>query len=137
MQTEIEKIDLLLDNEFIRVELENNIIIGTFKVDTIDLNTAEKLVKFRLSVTGGKLYPTIANIISVKNVSKPARDFFASEKGCEGISASALLIDSPLGSMIGNFYISINKPLRPVRIFTNESKAKMWLSQYLAKDSLC
>ncbi|MES2590780.1 MAG: hypothetical protein V4608_02760 [Bacteroidota bacterium] len=130
MEKRIKKVALLLDNEFIRFELENNIIIGTFKVDTIDLNLAQKLVEYRISVISGESYPTIANIASVKNVSKPARDFFASEKGCEGITATALLIDSPLGRMIGNFYISINKPLRPVKIFTNQEKAKLWLVKY-------
>lgn len=53
----------------------------------------------------------------------------ASEAGCRGVIAAAVLIDSPLGSMIGNFFISISRPLRPTKIFTDEVEAKKWLNK--------
>lgn len=70
----------------------------------------------------------------LKNITKPARDFLASEKNCEGIIAGAFLINSSLGRIIGNFIIHINIPLIPTKIFTNEIKAKKWLSKYVKKD---
>jgi hypothetical protein len=121
----------LIENEDLAIELEDGIIIGIFKPEHIDIEIAKKLVKYRIQATAGKHFPTIVNIKSVKSSTKEARDFFASEKGCEGIIATALIIDSPLGSMIGNFYINISRPLRPVRLFTDEAKAKKWLNQFI------
>ena len=54
----------------------------------------------------------------------------ASEEGCEGVVAAAILIDSSIGSMIGNFFIRISKPLRPTKIFTDEVLAMKWLQQF-------
>lgn len=123
----------LFDDAYVTIESEKGIVIGIFKTDFVDIKVAEHLVNKRVEITNNKSCALLADIKRVKNVTKEARDFFASEKGCVGIIATALLIDSPLGSMIGNFYINISRPLRPVKIFVDESKAKKWLDQYLER----
>jgi hypothetical protein len=126
-------IKVLFENKELTIELENEIIVGIFKSEHIDLETAQRLAEYRIEATEGKLYPTIVNIKAVKSSTKAARDFFASEQGCKGIVAVAMIIDSPLGSMIGNFFVSISRPLVPTKIFTNEDDAKKWLVQYVKK----
>ncbi|MES2285296.1 MAG: hypothetical protein V4547_06365 [Bacteroidota bacterium] len=125
---------ILLDNNEITLELEGGIVTAKFKVKHFDLQTVQRLVEDRKKVTKGIIYPVIANVVSVKSSTKAARDFFASETGCEGISATAVIINSPVGSIIGNFYILINKPLRPVKLFTDKLKAKKWLVQFVEED---
>lgn len=122
---------VLFDNHEVILELENGIMLATFKVENLDLETTQKLVELRKKATNGKERPLIANIISVKSATKEARDFFASEKGCEGINATAIIVNSSIGTMIGNFYIVINKPLRPTKLFTDIIEAKKWLAQYV------
>lgn len=124
---------ILLDNNEITLELEGGIVTAKFKVTHFDLETVERLVEERKKVFKGLIYPIIANVVSIKSSTKEARDFFASETGCVGINATAVLINSPVGSIIGNFYIRINKPLRPVKLFTNKLKAKKWLVQFVEK----
>lgn len=129
--TSINMKTLLYDDDFITLGLEgDNIPIGTFKVETLDIKIARHVVAKRLDTTNYKQCITIADVRSIKKITKEARDFMASEQGCEGIIATAIIIDSPLGMMLANFYISINKPLRPVKLFTNIAKAKKWLSQF-------
>ncbi|MES2590779.1 MAG: hypothetical protein V4608_02755 [Bacteroidota bacterium] len=128
--------NILLENEEVTIELENGIVIAKWKSTSVDLDIAQQAVKYRLEATNYKSYPILSNIRAIKNISKPARDFLATEKGCEGITAAAVLIDSPLGSMIGNFFISISRPLRPTKIFTDEADAKKWLTQYVEKNSI-
>lgn len=125
---------VLLENEEMTLELEKGIMIVTIKLSSLDLKTTQKLVEDRVKEMDGKLYPLIANIRRVKYSTKKARDFFASEKGCEGIIAAALLVDSTLGSMIGNFFVNISKPLVPTKTFSNEIDAKKWLTQFVKKD---
>ncbi len=122
--------NLILDNELVSIEIENNIIFTTLKVNSVDLDIAKKAVDYRLNVVKDKRYLLVSDIRIVKNSTKQARDFLASEAGCEGVIAAAVIIDSSVGSMIGNFFISISKPLVPTKIFTNENDAKKWLAQY-------
>jgi hypothetical protein len=125
---------ILLDNNEITLELEDGIVNAIFKVEHFDLQLVQQLVEDRKKAFDGLLYPVIANVISVKSSTKAARDFFASEKGCEGIIAAAVIINSPVGSMIGNFYLRISRPLRPSKLFTDETEAKKWLAQFVKKD---
>lgn len=123
--------NVLFANNEVTIEFENGIVIGTFKVEFCDLETVRRIVEYRLNATERKSYPLIGNIVSIKKITKEARDFLASKEGCEGITVFAILINSPIGSMIGNFWLRINKPLVPTRIFTNEEEAKKWLKQYI------
>lgn len=125
---------ILLDNFEITLELEDGIVIAKFKAQHFDLQTVQELVKDRKKVFNGIIYPIIANVTSLKSSTKAARDFFASEAGCEGINAAAVIINSPVGSIIGNFYIRISRPLRPTKLFTDVTQAKKWLAQFVRKD---
>ena len=109
-------------------------MIATFKLQSLYLETTKRLVEYRKTACKGNVYPLLANILAVKNATKDARDYFASEKGCEGISAAGIIIGSSLGSMIGNFYSRVSRPLRPTRLFTDEADAKKWLAKYIQGD---
>lgn len=123
--------EILLENSEVTIELENGILIATWRNPSVDLNVAKQAVKYRLECTNYNSYPLLSNIKSINNITKEARDFLASEKGCEGVTVAAILINSSIGSMIGNFWISINKPLRQTKIFTNEEEALKWLKQFV------
>ncbi len=49
--------------------------------------------------------------------------------------ASAMLVGSPLSQMIGNFFINLNKPLSPCRLFTSEAAAVGWLKTFQPRPS--
>ncbi|MFY9310752.1 MAG: hypothetical protein WAQ28_17025 [Bacteroidia bacterium] len=122
---------LLLDNEYGRIELENeSIIIATWKANILDLNTVQNAVSTRLEVVDGKSYPFLINIGSIKDSTKEARDFLASSEGTEGIIAGALLVTSTLENIMASIYIQFNKPIVPTKIFKDRAKAIEWLSKY-------
>ncbi len=125
---------VLLENDEVRIELEDEILFAIWKSTSVDLKIAQQAVTYRLEATNFVAYPMIIDIKSIKSISKSSRDFLASEKGSEGIIAAAFLIDSSLGRVLGNFFIQINKPLKPTKIFTDEIKAKKWLAQYAYKE---
>ena len=39
--------------------------------------------------------------------------------------------DCPLGRMMGNFFINVNKPKAPTRLFDDEAPALAWLKEFL------
>ena len=64
------------------------------------------------------------------SVSREARDFAAQSQN-EGAIASGMIITSTANKLIGNFYINVNKPNIPTRLFSSEEKALEWLSGFL------
>jgi hypothetical protein len=71
----------------------------------------------------------LVDYCSVSETSKDARDYFTTQSASEGLSAMAILIDSPVGKMLGSFFIAIYKTSYPVRIFTKKDKALNWLKK--------
>ena len=122
-----------LENEHAKFVIEEGILNGSFKCKLVDLDRAKKITATRVELQNGISYPIISNIKFVKNSTKQARDFLASEVGCERVIAAAILSDSPIGNMIGNFFINVSKPLRPTKIFTKEAEAKKWMAQYVTE----
>jgi len=62
---------------------------------------------------------------------REARRYFAGEETAKVESAAALLIESPLSKAIGNFFMGLNKPIVPTRLFTSEAEALAWLKGFV------
>jgi hypothetical protein len=56
------------------------------------------------------------------------REFYAQHS--PRLKANAMLVGSVLSEMIGNFFINLNKPDAPTKLFTNESDAVNWLLSF-------
>jgi hypothetical protein len=69
------------------------------------------------------------------SVSREARAFAAQSKN-DGCTACAFLITSTANKLIGNFYINVNKPITPTKIFSTEEKAIEWLESFLYKTEI-
>jgi len=69
------------------------------------------------------------------SISKEARAFAAQHKN-DGSTASAFIITSTANKLIGNFYINVNKPNIPTKIFSSEEKAIEWLESFLYKTEM-
>ena len=81
-------------------------------------------------LTKGEKAPILVDMRDALSTTNEARKCYGNE-GYAVISACAMLIDSPLSKILSNFYLGINKPRYPFRVFTNKQKAIEWLKQYL------
>jgi len=66
------------------------------------------------------------------SVSRQAREYLASDEAIAGLLAVALLVGSPVTRTIGAFFLAIQKPGVPARLFTDEGGAIAWLRGFLA-----
>ena len=66
----------------------------------------------------------------VSEISKDARDYFANERTASIQRATALYITSSIGKVIGNFFMGLNKPITPTKLFTDKEEAIKWLQTY-------
>lgn len=127
-----EKNPNIRSTEHLELFVEGGILHCIYKeVDMVDLEYAQACVSERLAFIGGKAYPSLFDITRIKQSTKEARDFMANE-GNDLVSASAILIGSPMLKMTANFYIMVNKPKNPTRMFTDRKSALEWLSQFSA-----
>ncbi|MCH7769443.1 MAG: STAS/SEC14 domain-containing protein [Bacteroidetes bacterium] len=72
----------------------------------------------------------IIDMTAVFEISKEARDYFANERTASIQRATALLIGSAVSRTIGNFFLGLNKPITPTKLFTDPQEAIKWLRTF-------
>jgi hypothetical protein len=122
--------ELLYNTDVVEGYLEDGIFVAVFKVRKFDIEAAKITVKKRLEASHGVSYPLLIDARNVQSITKEARDYFASDEGVSLLLASALILDSVLGKFLGNFFLQINKPKTPLKLFIDEKEAMKWLQQF-------
>ena len=119
------------ENDFALFWIDKGIIFFEYKQDIIiDLEAAKKIVEDRIKCQQGKAYPAFADCRGLKEINRDGREYLA-KQGSNLIKACALLSSSVVHRTIGNFYLSINKPAIPTKLFNEENHALAWLQQFV------
>jgi hypothetical protein len=113
----------LEDDGIVRVKVKPNI--------HITLQDAQVAMRAISEVCGGKTRPALVDMRGLVGMDREARLFFAGEETAKVEAAAALIIESPLSKAIGNFFMGLNKPIFPTRLFTSETEALAWLKGFL------
>ena len=66
----------------------------------------------------------------LREQTREARAYFASDEVARRVRAVALWVDSPVSRMIGNFFLGVGVQRTPSKIFTSEADAVSWLVRY-------
>ncbi len=96
----------------------------------VTLEEARKVVAKMKEMNGGLARPTLVDIRSIRSISREARAFFAGVENAEVQKAAALIVSSSISRIVGNFFIGLNKPIVPTKLFTSEVDALNWLKDY-------
>ena len=117
---EIRAATVSLDDGILRVQLREHV--------NYSLQDAKETVAAERALTGpvGKT-PVLVDMRDIDSSDADARKYFASPDVVSGNSAIALVVDSSLSKVIGNFFIGIDKPACPTKLFTSENDAADWL----------
>ncbi|GAC1387155.1 MAG: hypothetical protein NVSMB45_16850 [Ginsengibacter sp.] len=114
------------------LKINEGILIGTYKKGLrINLIMAKEIVQNRLIFTKNKTLPALIYNQGVISMDREAREYLSSAEGIRGLKAAAIILDSPFGSFLGNFFLSVNKTKLPVKIFSSSNRAVKWLKQYM------
>jgi len=79
----------------------------------------------------GKKFPLLVDIRKIKSISDDARAHFTLKGRESVVNAYAMVLSSSLSRMIGNFFLTFEKPAVPVKLFNHEDKALAWLKQFI------
>lgn len=97
----------------------------------VELEQARENTTAVSSLYHGTKFPLMIDSRGIKSMTKDARNQFSTKGRETYATAFAIVIDSPLSRVIGNFFIGINKPAVPTRLFDNERDAEIWLKKII------
>jgi hypothetical protein len=127
---EKDMIESAVENENIKVWIDGNIMFSVYKTESVNVNQAHAMIQTRLALCAGKAYPFLADVSKLKSIDRAAREAFSHGEGIRLMPACALIVNSPVNKVLGNFFMAVNKPNIPTRLFTSIDDAKAWLKQF-------
>ncbi len=112
---------------------ENDIVYGVLFADIKTQELAKENIDAQERIRDNlnkKKTRVLIDMTAVSEITKEARDYFANERTASIQRATSLLISSPVSRIIGNFFMGLNKPISPTRLFTEPQKAIKWLQTF-------
>ncbi|HAA00756.1 MAG TPA: hypothetical protein DEP18_01545 [Flavobacteriales bacterium] len=105
-----------------------NYVLEDMHIEPEDLDLCKS---DNLALMGDELYTVLVVSGSGSTISAEARKKVASPEYRMNTVAKAFLVENLAHRIIGNFYMTFNKPAIPTRLFTDREKALEWLRQEL------
>ncbi|MBK7182614.1 MAG: hypothetical protein IPH89_06600 [Bacteroidetes bacterium] len=108
-----------------------NIIKIVFRDEhDFSLLDAKELLEDLKIICHEKPFPILKIPGQYSSIDNDARKFISSTEGMKCSSAEALVTTYLPHRIIGNFYMTVNKPVKPTAFFEDEEKAINWLKQF-------
>ena len=100
---------------------ENNIVWGELDATPQTLKTAKENIDAQERIRDAvnrKKTRVLIDMRQTTKIGREAREYYAGERTASIQTATALLISSAVSVVIANFFMGLNKPLSPTRLFT-------------------
>ncbi len=81
-------------------------------------------------MSGPEKVPILVDLNLVKSVCRESRMYYAGTEAEKIFKVAALLVGTQMSRVLGNFFIGLNKPVVPVKLFTSEKEALKWLKGF-------
>ncbi len=97
----------------------------------VDLEAAQEIWDAHEALLGSQDKISFVDIRGINKASREARELLGAQSQKKQPLAIALLIGSPISRVIGNFFLGLNRPPCPTKLFTSESEALAWLKGFV------
>lgn len=97
----------------------------------VDVKHVMEIVNILKEFGNGKKFPLLILTAEYTLPTHEARAYIATPESDPYASAEAYVIQSFSQKLVGNVYLSLNKPARPTKMFNSEEKAIEWLKTFL------
>lgn len=99
--------------------------------NTLQLVDARQMVTAFAEVGGGKKYPLLFIAGDFALASPDARKYASGIEANQYTLASVFVVKNSIQKIMGNAYITFNKPITPTKIMTSQEAAITWLKNFL------
>ena len=103
--------------------------VNIFKDTKVEVADAKEMVRQEGELSGGVKLPTLHIMGKYVVIGEGVREYSA-KSGTKFTSAEAYVLTSLAHRILGNFYLKVNKPAVPTRLFNNEGSAVQWLNKF-------
>jgi hypothetical protein len=117
------------EDQFAQYWMEDDIIFMRYLVRDLDMPAARKTVHKRIDLFNGH-YPVIVDISGVRNVPREVRQYLSNQDAQANLKAAALISNSLVTRTMFDFFVNFNKPVIPLKMFSNMKDALNWIEQY-------
>ena len=100
-------------------------VSGPNSVFTLD--SVREFIEGVTTVSGGRRALVLADIRELRSADREARKYGSGPEWAAAVEAVANIVDSGISRVLGNFFIGINKPSVPTKLFTSEDEGLAWL----------
>lgn len=97
--------------------------------EEISLDAVKKLTHKLGEIGNHKKLNVIVEILNFNTISKEARKYSASEESQIYTKANAIIVKSLAMRIGSNFFININKPVTPTKVFNKIDEALKWFNE--------
>ncbi|UKN03362.1 hypothetical protein K6119_07515 [Paracrocinitomix mangrovi] len=112
--------------------IEPGILVSEYYEDIeLNLPLAKKINELAAELTGGKAVPQLFLACVGQTVTKEVRDWSAAELSNKYTLCTAVVCNTLAHKIIGNFFIKIQRPPRPSRMFATIGEAKEWVLTFI------
>lgn len=119
------------ETEKIRFILRPDNILHTdcFPNTIMTLEDGKESTRISAEMVNNEPLPLLCDLTNVVKMSQDCRNHFAGEEHAKTFSKCALIVTNPISKIIGNFFLGLNKPLKPTKLFTSKEQGLKWLKQ--------
>ena len=125
---------MFCNNKFEIGPLVNSIIhIKVLPGAEIELDDAKEIRKEVLGVANGNKYAIFLDGTETFDITSEARKLISEIDNVSQRIAIAFYIKSLPNKLAGNFFIKVNKPVTPTKIFSTKESAFIWLNEEIER----
>lgn len=114
-----------------RFTLRDDNILQTdcFANTIMTLEDGQESTRISAEMINHEPIPLLCHLTNVVKMTQDCRKHFSGPEHAKTFTKCALIVTNPLSRIIGNFFLGLNKPLKPTRLFTNEEQGLAWLKK--------
>ena len=122
--------NILKTNTAIAWYLDSTLFVECLPDAVITLEDAVEHIERSSEIIEERDFVQLIDMRRLKSITREARVLYSRKNSNLNCKAVALLVSSPLSRVIANFFLGMNKPDRPIKLFTNKEKAITWLKTH-------
>ena len=105
--------------------------IKVFAWAELEIEDAREMREMLVQLANGNKYAVMLDASETFSITKDARELISGNEFAQERIVIAFYTLSLANRIIGNFFMGLNKPSVPAKLFNNENEAIAWLHQYL------
>jgi hypothetical protein len=118
------------ENEFVRIQIENNIVYLEYAPETnIEILEAIKITELLSRMTKNNSFLVLENMSNIKWIDKQARDYLADNETTKKMKAWASYSPHRIHKIVHLIFINFSKPRVKINFFKDRKSAWEWLCE--------